>query len=672
MRSICAVLLAGSLALGAELPVQHVVLYKHGVGYFERAGQLAAGDSVQLDFKVGEMNDVLKSLTLEVQNGAVAGLRYDSAEPLERKLGELPLRLGDRQPLSALLDQLKGARLELKFGADTIAGAIVSARALPAGKNRPEQEQVTLLLDSGEIRTLDLSAASSIRFPDAQLQAQLREYLILVTQARSTDKRSVYIDATESAQGNVTASYMLPMPVWKSSYRLIFGASGDPLLEGWAIVDNTTGDDWSNVRLALVSGRPISFISQLYEPRYVARQVADLPDNNAAVPQVYQGGVVGGVIGGIIGQDAQAAAEAVSERDEFAGRRMAANAPAPAPAFAKALRSDMRTNVAGIAAGRELGELFEYAFDKPVTVRAGQSAMLPFLQQKIGARKLLIFSESSGSENPLHSGELTNSTGKTLDGGPITVFDDNAYAGEALVETVKTGDKRLISYGVDLGTRITTQIDSAGDTIREAHFRRGVLTTSHLRRETKTYTIRNVDTDAKTLIIEQAIRPDFNLVTLKPAETTASAYRFEVALPASQTATFAVTEENVYQQAFAVTNLTPDVLASYVENRELPAAARQQLQRILDLKRQAAAAGNEIIRLEQEIAERSQDQQRLRQNISSLNSVAGQQEQVQRYAAQLAQQETELAGMRDRQAEARDRGAALETQLAMLIETMEF
>ena len=83
--------------------------------------------------------------------------------------------------------------------------------------------------------------------------------------------------------------------------------------------------------------------------------------------------------------------------------------------------------------------------------------MLPFLQDKISERKLLVYNDPA-SQYPLNSVELTNSTGKTLDGGPITVYDANAYAGEALMETLKTGDKRLISYGVDLGTRITTQL----------------------------------------------------------------------------------------------------------------------------------------------------------------------------------------------------------------------
>ena len=189
---------------------------------------------------------------------------------------------------------------------------------------------------------------------------------------------------------------------------------------------------------------------------------------------------------------------------------------------------------ASTAEGRDAGELFEYSFSSPVTVKKGESAMLPFLQQKIGARKLLIYRESFGV-NPQDAAEITNSTGKTLDGGPITVYDAGTYAGEALVETVKAGDKRLISYGVDLGTRITTEIRFVGErgprnSLRAA----GMLTSKSAVEEMKTFTINNVDAKAEDADhrAPAAVRLQ-TAGTGKPSETTANAYRFEVKLAAS-------------------------------------------------------------------------------------------------------------------------------------------
>ena len=652
----CCLLVA---ATAAELPVRTVVLYKHGVGYFERSGELAAGESARLDFKPSEMDDVLKSLTLEATGGdRVVALRYDASEPLERRLAELPLRLEPGQPLSHLLDQLKGERIELKFGSETLNGIIVGARTQPASREHAEREQVSLLLDGGDLRTLDLSAASSIRFPDPKLQLHLKDYLALLTGARSTDRRSVYIDSTDTGRRSIAVSYMIPTPVWKSSYRLIFGKAGEPVLEGWAIVDNTTGEDWTKVRLALVSGRPISFISRLYEPRYVERPVAELPEDRAAAPVVHEGGVVGGIIA--------------------AAPKVAAAPPAPAARPQEAAqrlmmmeRRDVASTIAAPAETRELGELFEYRFDAPVTVRRSESAMLPFLQQKLSARKLLIYADTS-SAHPRNAAEITNSTGKALDGGPVTVFDEGAYAGEALVETLKAGDKRLISYGVDLGTRLTTQFDSDAARVRQVHLRRGVLTATSAIRETRTYTIRNVDQKPKVLIIEHPARPGYKLLNQKPAETTANAWRFEVKLGVGATEKFPVEEERVLTNTYALVSQTPDFLASFVENKELSAQARTQLERILAQKRQIAAIDRQIAEVDTQIKELVKDQERIRENIASLNRVSGQQTQVQKYAAELAAQEATLAGLRDRLSELRKKKAAFETELKNLIETLEF
>ena len=652
-----------STAMAADIPIREVILYKSGVGYFERGGTLRSGESARLAFKASDMNDVLKSLTISGQNGGkVTGLRYDSSEPLDQKLASFPFKIDGQASLALFLDQMKGAKVELKYGAETISGTVVSGRVVKADDKQPEREQLVALLDSGELRTLDLAAASSIRFADATLQSQLRDYLTVVNQSRSTDKRSIYIDSSDTKERQIDASYMIPTPVWKSSYRLIFADKGEPTLEGWAIIDNTSGEDWSNVRLAVVSGRPVSFISNLYEPKYVARQTAELAEDRAANPVVY-GGALQGTLGGV------AAAPQVM-RKGFSAGALALSLDA-APQSDAVQRQQIASDLAVNVASGDLGELFEYRFSTPVTVKKDESTMLPFLQQPIGARKLLIYSESYG-EHPMNAAELNNSTGKTLDGGPITVFDAASYAGEALMNTLKAGDKRLISYAVDLGTRVTTQFDSSRELVREIHVNRGLLTARLAVDETKTYTIRNVDQKAKTLIIEHPERTGYKLISLKPAETTTNAYRFEVKLGADAMDKFPVAEERVYDTTTAVSSLSPDVLLAYVENKSLSEAARSQLQQILDAKRQIADADNQIHQLDSDISSTVSDQDRIRKNIQSLNQVSGQQDQVQKYARQLGAMESTLASSRDKLSDLKKQKAADEARLNTLIEKLNF
>src|SRR3984893_3834277 len=151
-RVFVSLLLSATVGMPAELPVKQVVLYKHGVGFFQRSGKLGPGESARLDFNASEMNDVLKSLTIEERGGGkISGLRYDSMDPLSHKLAGFPFQIGGAQPLSGMLDQLKGAGLELKFGNETVSGVIVNGRLIAGSDKQPEREQLTLLLDSGEL-----------------------------------------------------------------------------------------------------------------------------------------------------------------------------------------------------------------------------------------------------------------------------------------------------------------------------------------------------------------------------------------------------------------------------------------------------------------------------------------------------------------------------------------
>ncbi len=679
MKRTLVLLFAGAAALAAaDLPVTQVVLYKHGIGFFERAGRLAPGESARLEFNASDMNDVLKSLTIEERGGGkIAGLRYDSMDPLSHALEAFPFHIADSQALSGLLDQLKGARVELKLGDRAVSGVVVGARLTAATNTQPEREQLTLLMDDGELHSLDLGAANGIRFGDAHLQQQFKDYLAMVATARSKDKRAVYIDASGAKEREIVASYTVPQPVWKSSYRLIFGATGQSVIEGWAMVDNTSGEDWTNVALSLVSGRPISFVSQLYAPRYVERPTADLPDDTAARPVIYEESF-GLATANAPPQQPAGVAPPPPGAAPHAMRAMAARKDAGAAGEPTNGRTAgmigalvAPSSIVSDATARELGELFEYRISQPVTIHKNESALLPFLQQKIDSRKLLIYSGGS-SEHPTNAAELTNSTGKTLDGGPITVYDGGAYGGEALMETLKSGDKRLISYAVDLGTRVTQAFGGKAAVTREIHASRGVLTTRLAAEETRTYTARNVDQKAKTLIIEHPLRPGYTLLNQKPTEKTASAYRFEIALPAGETREFAVSEERVYDQSYGVTSLTPDAVLEYVRNRELSDAARRQLQQIADQKRQVADNAAALADAAAQGSLLTGDETRIRQNIASLNSVSGQQQQVQNYARQLEETERQIAALRDKQAELRKRKTALETALAGLIDALTF
>lgn len=674
-QAIPALSLALSSALAADLPVSQVVLYKNGVGYFERAGELRAGEAARLDFKAAEMNDVLKSLSLSQKGGApVTGLRYDSSEPLQTKLGEFPFRVENGQSLSAFLDQLKGALVNLKLlTGEAEGGTIVSARRLPADAQRNERELLILMLTTGDLKTFDLALVQSLKLADPSLEAELRRFLSTLTASRSREKKSVYLDSTDDKARQIALSYMIPTPIWKSSYRLLFGPNGEPTLEGWAIVDNTTGEDWNKVQLALVSGRPVSFISRLYEPKYIARQTADLAEEQAQAPVTYDGAVAGEMRMMAAAPPMPKAMNQTERLQRFSMQTPNAPAGGVIGGIIGGVPGGVPSSVAVNTEGRDLGDLFEYRFGTPVTVRKNESVMLPFVQQKITARKLLIYTSGQASRNPMSAAAIVNSTGKTLDGGPITIFDAAAYGGEALMESLKAGDKRLISYATDLGTRITTNAESGSEAVREVKAKDGILTSRLAIVETTTYTIRNVDPRAKTLLIEHPLKPDSKLLgDVKPLETSANHHRFEVKLAANANEKFVVREEHLIENTEQISNLNDDQLVIYLRNKTLSDAARKQLDQVRAKKSELNEANQLAGRQTAEINELVQDQERIRQNLNSLNRVNGAEAQVRKYAGDLAASEAKLAGLRDAQSAARKRLSALQSELNELIGKLDF
>lgn len=663
MRGIGVFILAAASA-GAELPVTKVILYKNGVAYFERAGQMAAGAPARLEFKISEMDDVLKSLVVEDRGGAVARIRYETNEPIAKRLAELGITLQSQQPLALLLDQWRGEKVEMSYRGEKLSASILAGRLAPM-PNQGQRQELSVVLENGELRTLDLEAAAGIRLVDPRLNKQLTDALLAMSQARSREKRAVFIDSTGTGARSIVARYLVPAPLWRSTYRLSLGEAGEAMLEGWAKVDNSSGEDWSNVELAVVSGRPVSFISRLYEPKYIQRIEASLPEEAAVRPELYQTAMERDAAPGVAGE-AKKRQSAAASRLTLGARAEASEVAAAAPPAPM-----MMSRVAETAEAAEKGDLFEYRFPSQVTARNGESILLPFLQQKLPVRKLLIYSNRS-SENPRNAVEITNASGKTLDGGPITVYDGGGYAGEALVETTKDGVKRLISYAVDQGTRVTTNFESGTQVVRTIKAQRGILTTRSAVETTTTYSASNSDNKEKTLVIEHNVDKNMKLLEPKPDETTPSHYRFSVKLAPKAQAKLAVKQEQELESSIAVTDLDNETLLSYARNRSITAAARQQLEAILAKKRELASAQNEQRRLEKQRNDAAQQQSRTRENISALNRVAGQQEQVQKFAAELVKIDTEIGNLTVRINELTKTAQQMDAELKSLIEKLEF
>ncbi|MDR1863158.1 MAG: DUF4139 domain-containing protein, partial [Treponema sp.] len=443
---------AASSGSGAEIPLRRISLFSSGVGYFEHAGRTTGASPLQiiLPFSAQAVNDALKSLIINDPAQASPLVRYASADSLETSLRSLAVDLSGEIEIGKILNSQKGAELEIT-APSLVSGRImgVERRVSAAGPLGGESaEQYLSLFTSQGIRTIAVKDISSFAFKDEKINADIRRALDLIMGSRDKDKKDLAVTLPGTGDRIVSLSYVIPAPAWKVSYRL--DLTGDkPFLQGWAIVDNDSDTDWNNVELSLVTGKPVSFIQNLYAPYRTARPTLPLSLPGLAEGRTYESGW-----GGAGFSYDEAAAEpqgAYKAADGLALRRSQAaemeeapanRAPAPAPLAAGAPQT---------ASGSPAGDQFEFVFSNPLSLERRQSAMLPLVEGAVKAEKTLVFSGARMSPgisvNPAISTELTNTSGMKLPAGPITVYDGGTYAGDALIAFFPENEKRLISYG---------------------------------------------------------------------------------------------------------------------------------------------------------------------------------------------------------------------------------
>jgi Carboxypeptidase regulatory-like domain len=285
---------AASTDSASRLPVKRVVLYKNGVGYFEHTARVHGTQDLSIDFTTAQLNDVLKSLTaVDLGDGRVSSVRYNSIAPLDERLKSLRLPFGEEVTQAEYLTALRGARVEVRNGSATASGRLLSVekiRKQHAGNDFEDVTTFSLVTDAGEMRNFDLAAGTSIRIAERELADEVGRYLSLIGSSRARDVRRMSFTASGSGDRDIFVSYISEVPVWKSTYRILLPEKPNekPLLQGWAIVDNTIGEDWKDVQLSLVAGAPQSFIQDISQPFYARRPVIPLPESVMLTPQSHQ------------------------------------------------------------------------------------------------------------------------------------------------------------------------------------------------------------------------------------------------------------------------------------------------------------------------------------------------------------------------------------------------
>ena len=639
----------------ADVPVREVVLFSSGVGYFEHDGTVRGDGSAQLQFKTQQINDVLKSLILQdLDDGQVRAVTYPSQDPIAKTLKSFAIDITANPSLADLLNQLRGAKVTISVGPDKTTGTILGVerrRAIVKGEKGDDQtawQPVLNLVSDGQIVSQLLDNVTAIKLDDAQLQEELNKALVALAGARDVDKKPVTIAFTGQGERRVRIGYVVETPVWKTSYRLILSPPGngagattkpaDGQLQGWAIVENQTDNDWANVQMKLVSGRPISFVEDLYQPLYVPRPIV-MPDLYASLrPQTYGAGmngpadepVAGGFGGGGFGgrgdqfQANQALQQRMrSRRGAIVQEQMQAAAAAPTSPPTLDLQDaqpmDVTKSVRSLASANSVGELFEYTVGS-VSLPRQRSAMIPIITDPVEVERVSIYNQAVLPRNPLNGARVKNTTKKLLLAGPITVLDGATYAGDAQIDNVPAGQQRLLSYGVDLQMLVDAADNKADDRMVTAKIAKGVLYVTHRYERSQRYVAENKSDHDKVLIVEHPRQGgEWKLVeSPEPVERTDALYRFREPVAAGKAATLTVKEALTTDQGIEMLPMDIGPLDFYRRSGEIPPPVQAAIAKAITLKGAMVDTQRQIDQDKSKLADITAEQSRIRDDLKSV------------------------------------------------------
>lgn len=646
-----------------NLELRHVTLFSSGVGFFERQATIDGSASVDLQFRTEQINDILKSLIVQdFDGGSVDVVTYTPKDPLERTLQSFGVKLTGKETLAQLLDSLRGQRVRIAAPRE-MTGTILGVETckMIVGENVVESDVLSLLGETGMLQ-LPLAELRGVQLLDEKVNSELHKALAALASSQDAAKKSVVLEFSGQGQRRVAASFLLEAPIWKTSYRLVLADEGRPFLQGWAIVENTTDEDWKDVSLSLVSGRPISFVMDLYTPIYLKRPLEDLElYASLRAPQFEAGDALSlsPSAKARVQEELAAPASTTAGRTVLARRARGVDKREAGSYFF----ADSRlagTGVKSVAEAQEAGELFEYVIETPVSIARQQSAMLPIVNAEITGEKLSIFNPQNHAKYPLNGLKLTNSTDLNLMQGPVTLFDGGTYAGDAKLPDLKPGEDRLVAYALDLGTEVMTESKSHPTQIVSLTIRKGTLVRRNKGVDQREYKIRNKQSRDKTVIIEQAASSDWKLVEpTEPFERTENLMRFKVSAPAGKTVTQKVHTERIYSETVVLSELDLKTIQYYITNlggEVVSPRVREAMEKIVAMRTELDRIGRQRAAAEQTLEEAGEEQERIRKNLQVLqhntDSYSRQLDKLDRLETQIEntrEQVTELRKQEQRQ-----------------------
>nr|MDO8081198.1 hypothetical protein [Candidatus Freyarchaeota archaeon] len=633
-----------------SIPLKRVVLFKHGLGYFERRGRVKGDDDFKLSFDEKEINDVLKSLSvIDYSGGKVSAVDYEAAQETSRLLEKVGIQIPVEDSLTRLLKQMMGVKISLKAGTEELTGRILGVETTKEKENNVEREKRFLvLLQEDAIKTVNLVDIKKLQTLDEDVNKDINYFIDTVYDSRRKNKKTLNLQFRGAGEREVAISYTVEVPVWKTSYRLNYSEE-NLWIQGWALVDNMSDEDWVDINLTLMAGLPISFRHNLYSARYMWRPEIKVKETAGVTPISLEEEEMELELEKDIDNKKQKYAAKEKARPERAARPMAAPAPmlaAETAPRAGAYDSFAAATTAAASVSTEAakaGEFFFYSISTPVTIRRNHSALVPFIYTEIEGKKILVYNESARVGNPVSCIEVKNNSGLTLEEGPVTVYEENSYVGECMLPFMVDGEKRLLAYAVDQDVAVNKEIKSQYESVHEVIVRGPVIETYYYQINETKYNLKNKGDAEKEVIIEHPKEYGFEpWKTEKFDEETPNYYRWKVALEPRKSQEFTVKLRRLLSSHLSVIGLNTAIIEDYFNRGLITDEENSFLKRIAELQSQVNEIELEMNNLQREKQGIFDYQARLRENLKVLGNSRQEAELKERYISTLSAQEDRI------------------------------
>lgn len=670
------VLMAGLLtcataAFAEDIPVNSVILSTSGLANFEHRAKVDGNAQLEFPVRFEQVDDILKSLIVFDKSGRLGGVTLPGKQPLTQVFKDLPFTQEQLSNPSALLNAYQGASVKVTGDELKATGKLLQVvpEEVALGDDKTTtKNRISIMTDDG-IKSALLENLESVMFTDEKIRSEVARALDAIRENGTAERRVLSVNLLGDGSRDVTLSYVVDAPLWKTAYRMVVPEAGQTkgMLQGWAVIENMTASDWQKVDLTLVSGNPVTFRQSLYESYYVQRPEIPVQVFGRVMPRIDQGTVA------TAGEMEGAADGAMEERDDMpkgrlgmmrkqmapmasrggAGGAMMAMDMASTPAPAAPPMESTIANIAQAANAAQSSEATTqvlFRFPDRFDLKSGQSMMLPFLSREVPMERVSLYQPETHPTHPLAAVEIKNDGETGLPPGVLTLYEESdllkgtAFVGDAQLAVLPQGDKRMVSYALDSKTTIDRS-DKSNATEGQIAVENGILRIAVKNIAETTYTVKAPPKEARTVVIEHPKMYDYQLVTPDPKTTEVSGerYRIRVEVKAGEKAVVPVKLENTAWQSYSLDTLNADYLMTFAGKRgQLDADARKTFETLAAKRREMEAIDIKINDLDQRRNQVFNDQERIRENLQSLTEKS---EVKQKYLNKLNEQEDKIAGI---------------------------